>query len=117
MLRVTLRSAQQALIGVFMRPPDHRNPKFSFAFLLLILCSFAPVLAAQQTNLTGFWVFRVPTGDGNFRETFLDLKQDGERITGKLLAGTREVAINDGTLKNGALHFVSRLETARRRVT
>src|SRR6266704_99721 len=62
--------------------------------------------AWTQADLSGFWVFRVPTGDGNFRETFFELKQDGEIITGKVLAGGREVAITEGAFKNGTLQFV-----------
>jgi len=62
--------------------------------------------------LTGFWVFRVPTGDGNFRETFFELKQDGEAITGKVVFGSREVAITDGSFKNGTLEFVVTYGTA-----
>jgi alpha-galactosidase len=60
----------------------------------------------SQTGMTGFWVFRVPTGDGNFRETFFELKQDGEAITGKVLSGSREVAITEGTFRNETLEFV-----------
>src|SRR5262245_39669186 len=76
--------------------------------LVLFPCLLSPVTALAQTDLTGFWVFTVPTGDGNFRETFIDLKQNGENITGKILAGTRELPIADGTFKDGKLHFVTR---------
>lgn len=80
------------------------------AVLSLILCSavFTPFAAAQtaQTNITGFWILKTPTGDGNFREMFLDLKQDGESVTGKVMFGPRrEIPISDGTLRNGTLHF------------
>ena len=75
---------------------------------VMFLCLTHPLLLLAQNDLTGFWVFRVPTGDGNFRETFLDLKQDGKTITGKVLAGTRELPIADGTLNDGKLHFVIR---------
>jgi alpha-galactosidase len=61
---------------------------------------------ASQTDLTGFWVFRVPTGDGNFRESFFDLKQEGENISGKAILGPREVALSEGSLRDGKLHFV-----------
>lgn len=30
------------------------------------------ILVSAQTDLTGYWVLRVPTGDGNYRETFLN---------------------------------------------
>ena len=78
------------------------------ALLVLVLCFAHPLTVSAQSDLTGFWVFRVPTGDGNFRETFLDLKQEGENITGKLLSGTRKIPIADGTFKEGKLHFVTR---------
>src|SRR2546430_5396816 len=78
------------------------------ALLVLVLCFAHPLTVSAQSDLTGFWVFRVPTSDGNFRETFLDLKQENENITGKLLSGTREIPIADGTFKEGKLHFVTR---------
>jgi len=43
--------------------------------------------------LSGFWVLRIPRGDGTYRETFLDLKQSGENVTGKILPGFRQFAI------------------------
>jgi alpha-galactosidase len=58
-----------------------------------------------QTDATGFWVFKVPTGDGNLRESFFDLKQEGEVLTGKAL-GRRENPISEGSVKDGKLHFV-----------
>ena len=61
---------------------------------------------AAQTDLTGFWVLRVPTGDGNFRETFLDLKQSGENVTGRVLRNGRETPIAEGTFSGGKLHLV-----------
>ena len=90
-----------------------RSPFMSTLFcavLSVIFCSAAltPFAAAQtaQTNITGFWILKTPTGDGNFREMFLDLKQDGESVTGKVMFGPRrQIPIGDGTLRNGALHF------------
>ena len=82
-----------------------------FALLLALLA--LGTLAWPQTDLTGFWVFRVPTGDGNFRETFFELKQNGENITGKVLAGSREVAITEGTFRAGTLDRAQRLITPR----
>ncbi|HEV2616035.1 MAG TPA: glycoside hydrolase family 27 protein [Candidatus Acidoferrales bacterium] len=77
------------------------------ALFCAILCSLpAAPPAAAQSNITGFWILKTPTGDGNFRQMFLDLKQDGETVTGKVMFGPRrEVPISDGTLRNGALHF------------
>jgi hypothetical protein len=72
-----------------------------FALLLL-----GPVFVSAQADLRGFWVLRVPTGDGNYRETFFEPKQVGETVTGRILLGSRELPISDGTFKDGNLHFV-----------
>jgi alpha-galactosidase len=74
-----------------------------FVMLLLLLGAGS---AWAQADLSGFWVLEVPTGDGNYRETFFELKQEGEAVTGKVLAGSREVAITEGSFRNGALRFV-----------
>ena len=78
--------------------------------LIRVTCAatllFAALQLYGQTDLTGFWVFRTPTGDGNFRESFLDLKQEGEQVTGNLIQGRRQRPIAEGTFKEGKLHFV-----------
>ena len=84
--------------------PDRRlviPELLAFSFLLL---SSIPALA--QTDITGFWVLRIPTGDGNYRETFLDLKQSGDSVTGRILPGYREIPISEGTFRNGKLRLV-----------
>ena len=66
-------------------------------------------VAAQSgttSKVTGFWVFRIPTGDGNFRESFFDLKQEGDTVTGEIIQGSRHTPISDGTFRDGKLHFV-----------
>src|SRR5215475_8233190 len=50
-----------------------------FSFLLMTLAT--PCFAA---DLTGNWAVKDPLPDGTFRTTYLDLKQDGERITGTI---------------------------------
>jgi len=50
-----------------------------FAFLLLTIAG--PCFAQ---NLTGNWAAKDPLADGTFRTTYLNLKQDGERITGTI---------------------------------
>ena len=78
--------------------------------LLVVAAALAGValLSYAQANLTGYWVFRVPraNGDGTFQESFFELKQDGTAITGRAIQGTRENPISEGTIENGALHFV-----------
>lgn len=71
---------------------------------------FASVLLLQgQSNLTGLWVFRAPVDDGTFRETFFDLQQAGEQITGAMLQGRRRTSIAEGWARNGKLHFALNL--------
>jgi alpha-galactosidase len=42
------------------------------------------VTAQQPGPLTGNWVVRVPNADGTSRKTYLNLKQEGEKITGSI---------------------------------
>lgn len=89
-----------------MNLPRRSPPPILVALVIgsaLLLLSFH---LRAQSDLTGFWVFRVPTGDGNFRESFFDLKQDGDTITGKAIQGSRETPISDGSFRDGKLHFV-----------
>src|SRR5512144_2475578 len=82
-----------------------RNFLSCLILLLLVMLCAAP-LASAQNDLTGFWVLKVPTGDGNVRETFFDLKQDGDVLTGKMVRDSRETPITDGSVKDGRIHFV-----------
>ncbi len=85
------------------------NRSLQLGLIAATFCSVLLLLAAHlgaQTDITGFWVFRVPTGDGNFRESFFDLKQEGQKITGKAFRGSREIPISEGSFQDGKLHFV-----------
>ena len=53
--------------------------KSIFFFVLMTITS--PCYAA---DLTGNWAAKDPLGDGTFRTTYLDLHQEGERITGTI---------------------------------
>ncbi len=92
-----------------------KTPPFSFRqgsgalkrmFFILALFLLGQLLSSAQIDLTGFWVLRIPTGDGNYRETFFDLKQSGETVTGKFLMGYRDLPLTEGTFKDGCLHLV-----------
>jgi alpha-galactosidase len=88
-----------------------RSVRFSFASALLGALLFclvaAPFSSAQTGTITGLWLYKTPTGDGNYRELFLDLKQDGEQITGKVMFSLRySNPITSGSLHDGKLHFV-----------
>jgi alpha-galactosidase len=51
-----------------------------------ILLCVSPQLLARQSGalLDGNWVVRTPNADGTFRTTYLNLKQEGGRITGSI---------------------------------
>ena len=87
--------------------------------LVLSLLLLFPSFAAAQADMTGFWVLRVPTGDGNYRESFFDLKQTGDAVAGKVLFGSRELPISDGSFKDGHLHLLAtaHFQTTERRIT
>jgi hypothetical protein len=56
--------------------------KTFFAFLLMTLAG--PCFGA---DLTGNWAAKDPLPDGTFRTTYLDLHEEGERITGTIRVG------------------------------
>jgi alpha-galactosidase len=84
--------------------------RVTLLFLAVFLAGVG-VLSHGQTNLTGYWVFRVPrdNNDGTFHESFFELKQDGEVVTGRALNGIRDNSILEGTFHDGGLRFVMSL--------
>ncbi|HZT71381.1 MAG TPA: glycoside hydrolase family 27 protein [Terriglobia bacterium] len=68
------------------------------------LLAGAPTLQAL-TDLSGYWVLLVPTGDGNYRKTFLHLEQSGHTVTGEVMYGARKLALSNGSFQDGKLHF------------
>ncbi len=79
---------------------------FTHFLLFLSLLLLSGISSWAQTDLTGFWIVRVPTGDGNYRESFLDLKQTGETVSGKILMGFGDLPITQGSFKDGKLHLL-----------
>jgi len=75
--------------------------------LLLTLSILLPgaIPVAAQTDVSGFWVLKVPTGDGNYMKTFFELKQSGEQITGAVWIDDEKRAISEGSLSGGKLHL------------
>ncbi|MGC2398692.1 MAG: glycoside hydrolase family 27 protein [Acidobacteriaceae bacterium] len=61
--------------------------------------------AAAQTDLTGYWVLHVDNGDGTVRDTFFQMNQDGETITGTLFGRGPHGTPITGTFKDGELKF------------
>ena len=77
----------------------------------LILLLAAPPLRAQ-TDMTGLWILRVPTGG----VSYFDLKQNGETLTGVLidyLGMNPKGSPISGTLRDNHLHFVATRDPSR----
>ena len=68
---------------------------------LTVLAALAAVAPPAQMDFTGFWVLRIPRGDGTFADTFIHLKQSGDTITGEMVQGQRRVPLQEGSLKDG----------------
>src|SRR5229473_4567399 len=70
------------------RQPCHRFRGTAGLMVVLSLLTslFVALATAQQPNdqLTGNWAVRTPNADGTFRTTYLNLKQEGPRITGTI---------------------------------
>ena len=83
------------------------NETFDFAISCRVP-SRHPRAFRRTNNLTGYWVFRVPrdNNDGTFQESFFELKQEGEAVTGRALKGTGENPIAEGAFHDGRLHFI-----------
>jgi len=50
------------------------------ATVMLLFCSLT---GHAQSSLNGYWDFRSSNGDGTYRETFFQLEQNGDKLTGK----------------------------------
>lgn len=61
-----------------------------------------------QTNLSGYWDARTPNpgNDGTFRDTYFEIQQSGETLSGTLIRRPNGIPIT-GTFKDGAIHFVT----------
>src|SRR5437660_12134533 len=66
----------------------HRTRLFAATAILLTLIAIVigALASARQSPepLTGNWLVRTPYADGTFRATYLNLKQQGARITGTI---------------------------------
>ncbi len=93
----------KSLSGMFFKRAVRSNwlIVYPLAFLFIAISGYA------QTSLSGFWLLKVPNGDGTYRETFLELTQDGNAITGKVFArGTSGTPIT-GSFNGNSLHFAT----------
>jgi alpha-galactosidase len=78
-------------------------------FLLFLCCLVLQPspLAHAQSDLSGYWVLHIPNGDGTLRDTYFELKEDGESITGTLLGRGPNGTPVTGTFNDGKLQFAT----------
>src|ERR1700738_4351395 len=79
--------------------------RFLFAALASCLTLVSVSCTSAQPGLTGYWDLKVPNEDGTFRNTYFQLKQNGETLTGKLFGRNIQGTLIKGTVKDGTIHF------------
>ena len=84
---------------------SRKSHLFSRVVLVGSILTIAGFLVQAQTDLTGYWVFKVPRGDGTFTESYFELKQAGETVTGNTIGGRGPTQLSDGAFRDGKLHF------------
>jgi alpha-galactosidase len=92
-----------------MRKPHSLSGKViqgSLLFLCCLVLQQSP-LAHAQSDLSGYWVLHIPNGDGTLRDTYFELKEDGESITGTLLGRGPNGTPISGTFNDGKLQFAT----------
>ncbi len=62
-------------------------------------------LASAQPDVSGYWDVQTSNGDGTFRHTYLELKQQGETISGKLFGRNPDGLPLTGSIAGGKIHF------------
>jgi hypothetical protein len=63
-----------------------------------------------KASATGTWKWTRKTPNGSEQELSADLKQDGEKLTGKVTNAMGSVDIKDGKVKDGKLTFTITIE-------
>ena len=66
---------------------------------------FALWAVALAAGVDGKWVGQVPGRDGAMQETVINLKADGDKLTGTITGRGGETAISDGTIKGDDVAF------------
>jgi alpha-galactosidase len=71
------------------------------------VCLFNPY-SFSQSNVDGYWNLKVqnPSGDGTTLDTYFQLQQSGDTITGRLIRWHHTIPIA-GTMHDGTLHFAT----------
>ncbi len=78
--------------------------KTTAAVMVALIGLVAAARAEEKANPTGTWKWSVTFNDQT-REMTLKLKLEGDKLTGAIVRGERETAIEDGAFKDGQVSF------------
>jgi alpha-galactosidase len=81
------------------------SQRFLFAVLASCLALASVSCNSAKSGLTGYWDLKIPNEDGTFRNTYFQLEQNGETLTGKLFGRNIQGTLLKGTVKDGAVRF------------
>ena len=73
--------------------------------LRLVLLSSLLAVAAFAADVTGKWAADVPGRGGNTQKVTMDLKADGDKLTGSISNPQGETAISDGKVSGDTVTF------------
>jgi alpha-galactosidase len=87
------------------RRREKLGPRHFRVILALALVTSALIVLTAQSDVTGRWVWRVPNGDGTFRETVFVLNQQGKALTGSIITPNSEQPFIDGAAEDKSFRF------------
>ena len=65
----------------------------------------------ETADATGLWKYSIDTGTGNAMNLVLDLKQEGDKVTGKVRVGDFETPITEGKVAGDDITFTIPVDT------
>src|SRR5689334_13627693 len=78
----------------------NRIPIFVSVLLIAAFGTFA------QNGLSGIWLVNAPLPDGTARRSFLQLSQNGDKLTGTVTYNYRKMDITEGSVNGNKFHFI-----------
>ncbi len=76
--------------------------------LLLAVCPAAMLAQAQpSSDLSGYWDLQIPNSDGSMRETYFQIQQSGDTLTGHLFGRVPGGQPLEGTVHSGTVHLAT----------
>ena len=78
--------------------------KFGKVALPVLAVLVLATMVSYAADMTGSWKSSMETPQGTFERTFV-LKQDGEKLTGKIVTQRGETEIKDGKVKGAEFEF------------